>query len=88
MHRAEQVRPCFKRKGHEYPRIRNMVLEPDSLQWREWRAARRAVELLHQITFAITFHPVPEDEIVHAPANVDRVDLDEAVMPQGARHIR
>ena len=39
-----------------------------------------AVNVAHQIAFAIVGHAVAQDQIVHAPADIDRVDLHESVV--------
>jgi hypothetical protein len=37
----------------------------------------------HEIAFAVTGDTVAQDEVVHAPANVDRVDLHITVVGEG-----
>ena len=42
-----------------------------------------AVEMAHEIALAVAGHAVAQDKIVHAPADVDRVDLHVAVISEG-----
>jgi len=58
------------------------VLEADALVGRRRRAAGRvgAVEVALQVVLAIAGHAVAEDEVVHAAAHVDGVELHVAVV--------
>ena len=57
-----------------------MMLERRALIWRKWCVG--TMEMPHQIAFAISQNAVAQDEIVHPPTNIDRVDLNVTVMGQ------
>lgn len=78
-HRGEEVRPRFEREGDERVVAGEMVLERGALRGRERRIGA-AVEMAHEIALAVTGDAVAQDEIVHASADVDRIDLHETVM--------
>jgi hypothetical protein len=42
-----------------------------------------AVEVAHEVALAVARHAVAEDEVVHAAAHVDRVDLHVGVVREG-----
>jgi hypothetical protein len=39
--------------------------------------------MAHEVTFAVGGHAVAQDEVVHAAADIDRIDLDVAVVGEG-----
>lgn len=47
-----------------------------------------AVEVAHKAALLVTLDPVPEDVVVHAAADIDRVDLDVAVVGKRIAHVR
>ena len=47
-----------------------------------------AVNVAHQIAFAIICHAVAQDQVVHATADIDRIDLHETVMIKRGGDIR
>ena len=47
----------------------------------------RPVDISQQVALAVTRDPVAQDEIMHAPADVDRVDLHVAVVGEGGAHV-
>ena len=46
-----------------------------------------AMHMPHQILLAITAHTMPQDVILHATADIDRIDLHKPQMPQRRCHI-
>jgi hypothetical protein len=63
-----------------------MVLERRAPGRRQRRGL--AVQVAHEAALAVVAHAVAQDEIVHAPADVDRVDLDVAVMSERCGYAR
>ena len=41
------------------------------------------MQMTHQVTLPVAGHAVAQDEVVHASADIDRVDLDIAVVAEG-----
>ena len=41
------------------------------------------MQVAHQAAFAVVLHAVAEDEVVHAPGDIDGVDLDVAMVGEG-----
>ena len=50
------------------------MFEGASIIWIEPRFA--AVQVPHQVSFAVAGNPVTKDQIMHPPADVDGIDLD------------
>lgn len=68
------MRPGLGRKGHEDAGVRNVVLEA---------GASGGVHERVQAALAVVPDTVAEDEVVHAPGDIDRVDLDVVVVGEG-----
>lgn len=77
------MRPRFEGKRHEHLRFRHVVLERRACRRRQRRTA--PVQVPHEIAFAVAAHAVPQDVIVHPAADVERIDLDVAVVGQRRR---
>jgi hypothetical protein len=43
--------------------------------------------MTHEVAFTVTANAVAQNEIVHAPADVDRIDLDVAMVGEGRRDV-
>jgi hypothetical protein len=56
-----------------------MMFEGASIR-RKQRRCHIAMEMAHEIPFAIIADAIPQDEIMHATADVDRIDLNVAVV--------
>jgi hypothetical protein len=77
------VWPGIERKSDEDVGIRNVVLESLTVGGREWRGGIGvAVQVPHQITFAVTGDAIAKDKIVHPTADINRIDLNVAVMDE------
>src|SRR6187402_858477 len=76
------MRPGGEGKGDEDGRgVGRVVFEGGALRGGERGGV--AMEVAHQRALAVVEHAVAKDEIMHAPADIDRVDLDVAVMRDG-----
>src|SRR4051812_16315993 len=63
-----------------------MVFEGEAT--RRGQNLRATVEVAHEVTFAVAADAIAQDEVVHATAHVDRVDLDVPVVRQGGGQVR
>ena len=82
VHGGEEMRPGIEREGHETVGIRNVVLESASTCRFEIRGLI-SMDMAPEITFAIAADAYPQDQIVHATADIDRIDLNVAVVREG-----
>ena len=80
VHLPEQMWPGFERKGYEDSCAGHMVLKSAMFRLAQWRRALCPVEEAHQVSLAVAGHAIAQDEIVHATRDIDRVDLDVAVV--------
>ena len=78
MHGSEQVRPRFERESDEDVGVGQVMFEGEALVGGERIFV--AVQMPHEFAFAVARHTVAENVIVHASADVDRVNLHVPVM--------
>jgi hypothetical protein len=86
VHGGDEVRPCIERECGQDGRIRQMVLEAGALVRREDGAV--AMEMLHQAANLIVLDAVAQDQVMHAAADIDGIDLDVAVMRERCAGVR
>src|SRR5687767_10707883 len=79
------MRPRFEGKPDKYPRSGDMMLEAPP--FRGGQRLSVPMEVAHEIALTIGRDAVPEDEVVHAPANVERVDLHIPMAGERRRYI-
>ena len=73
VHGGEEVRPCLQRKGDQDVGVRQMVLKREALAGGQQLFV--AVQMAHEVAFTMPGHAVAEDVVVHAAADIDRIDL-------------
>ena len=74
MHGTDEVRPRVQRKSHEDIGLGHVMLKGASIIGSEHRCT--AMQVPHQVSFAVTENTVTKDQIMHPPADVDGIDLD------------
>src|SRR5687768_15481381 len=74
------MRPCLERKRREDPGAGHMVFKTAALLRRQ--RVFLAMKKTHQVAFTIFRDAISQDEIVHPPANVERIDLNISVVQQ------
>ena len=47
-----------------------------------------AVEVAHEAALAVALHAMPQDQVVHASADIDRINLDVAVVGERGADVR
>jgi hypothetical protein len=80
VHRVEQVRPGVGREDDENAGGWQVVFKGETL-----RGGQRGVgpvHVPHQVAHAVTGDAVAQDEVVHAPADIDRIDLHVPVVAE------
>lgn len=77
-HGREEMRPRSEGKGGEVAGEGMMMLERRTRGGGENRII--AMQVAHEVAFTVAGHAVAQDEIVHAAADVDRIDLHIAEM--------
>jgi len=75
-HRSQKMWPGIERQRGEDVASGQMVLEGCALGSRQ-RAGGSTMKVANEVALAIPDHTVSEDEIMHPPTYVDRVNLDE-----------
>ena len=73
MHGGEEVWPGVERKGDKDVGVRQVVFEREPLAGGKWRVV--SMQMAHEVALAMTGHAIAENVVVHAAADVDRVDL-------------
>src|SRR4051812_13944290 len=80
-HCRQQIGPSIERQRGENIAARQMMLERGALASRQ-RAGLPAMQMPKQVAFPIIRHTVAKNKILHAPADVDWVQLNEAMMSE------
>ena len=75
-----EMRPRFELEGDEDALLRREVMLEGGAGGRGERRGGVAVEKTHEIAFAIAGDAVAQDQVVHASADVDRVNLNVALV--------
>ncbi len=94
LHGGEKVEPGFEREGDEDVGAGNVVFESEAGLARFWGVSFGfwvglggggvvVVEVAHQVALAVIADAVAQDEIVHATADIDGVDLHVAHVSEG-----
>src|SRR5436309_2728189 len=86
-HRRQQMRPGPKFQRGENVAVGQMVLE-DFAFIRRQRPFQRTVEITDEVTLTIPCYSITEDQIMHPPAHINRIDLNETVMRQRSADFR
>ena len=80
-HGREQVRPGLERQRGEDVTAGQMMLEGGALDGRAL-SCRIAVKVAAKVAFAIPGDTVAQNEVMHPPAHVDGIHLNESVVSQ------
>ena len=78
MHCTQEVGPSFDRERNENIGIGNVVFERSSLFGTEGSGS--SMEMPHQVTFAISANSIAKNQVMHTTADIDRINLNIAVM--------
>ena len=80
------MRPGIERESDENVGVGQVMLERETINRRKRLPV--AVQMSHEAFFAIASHAVAQDVIVHAPTDVDWIDLHEAEVAQDGGDFR
>jgi hypothetical protein len=85
MHRAGQMRPGLEWKSDQNPAVRHVMLERAPL--RRGKRSGVAVQVAHQVALAIAGDAIAQNQVVHPPADIERIDLDVPMPVEGGTDV-
>src|SRR3954468_1856773 len=83
-HDALKMRPRIQGEGNQGAGAGDVMFE--SAAPCRGQGSSVAMQMPHQVAFPIFRHPIAEHEVMHAPGDVDRIDLDVSVMGEGSAY--
>ncbi|SRR6266436_4445261 len=83
-HRGQQMWPGVERHCGKDVTAGQMMLESVALGGCQW-GSRTAMKVANEVALAIACYAVAEDEVVHSPTDIDRINLNETEATERGR---